>query len=122
MRTAKIASVPSFIALLLMLFLPQNLMASENGLVLEKVENPYVCMMTNRAFPNEQIPVQIGDKTYYGCCPGCEAKLKSSEKERMAIDPVSGNAVDKATAVIGSDKSGAVYYFENEENLKNYTP
>ena len=40
----------------------------------------------------------------------------------MATDPVSGKSVDKASAVIGEDAAGAVYYFESEANLKAYTP
>jgi YHS domain-containing protein len=40
----------------------------------------------------------------------------------MSVDPVSGNKVDKAEAVIGADADGRVYYFENAKNLKSYKP
>jgi YHS domain-containing protein len=38
----------------------------------------------------------------------------------MATDPVSGKSVDKASAVIGRDDSGAVVYFESEKNFVAY--
>ena len=37
-----------------------------------------------------------------------------------AKDPVSGSLVDKATAVIGRAPSGQVFYFENEDTLRQY--
>ena len=88
--------------------------------VLKKVETSKVCMVNNTLFQKDQIPVQIADKTYYGCCKMCEAKLKSNEQARYAIDPVSKAKVDKATSVIGADNEGKVFYFENEENLKKF--
>jgi YHS domain-containing protein len=85
-----------------------------------QVESKYVCMMTDHVFPKEQIPVVVEDKTYYGCCEMCEARLKSSAESRVAVDPVSGQQVDKAVAVIGATPEGGVYYFESAENLKSF--
>lgn len=85
---------------------------------LEKVEPEYVCMVNDQRFPNVQIPVEVGGKTYYGCCQMCKAKLENVQEIRESKDPVSGGTVDKASAVIGTGPDGAVYYFENEENLK----
>ncbi|MEW6145944.1 MAG: hypothetical protein AB1598_13090 [Thermodesulfobacteriota bacterium] len=84
------------------------------------IESKYVCMINNQSFAKEQIPVEIEGKTYYGCCQMCEGKLKSDANARTAIDPVSNNEVDKATAVIGTMPDGTVYYFESEENLKSF--
>ena len=92
----------------------------DDGAALKKVEAQYVCMINNKLFDRTQIPVSVEGKTYYGCCPMCETKLKQSKQARMAVDPVSGNDVDKALAVIGAQADGAVFYFENEENLKKY--
>ncbi|HOO81734.1 MAG TPA: hypothetical protein PK513_04460 [Alphaproteobacteria bacterium] len=39
---------------------------------------------------------------------------------RSAVDPVSGNTVNKAEAVIGAGPDKTVYYFENEENFQKY--
>ncbi len=86
-------------------------------MTLKNVEPEYVCMVTDRVFPEKQIPVDVNGKTYYGCCEMCKAQLKDNTAKRYAVDPVSGNKVDKASSVIGMKSSGAVYYFENRENL-----
>jgi YHS domain-containing protein len=87
---------------------------------LKPVETKFVCMVNNRVFNTPQIPIEVGGKTYYGCCPMCKEMLAKDDSKRSATDPVSNKPVDKATAVIGSDVHGMVYYFENEENLRTY--
>lgn len=88
---------------------------------LTKVDSPKrVCMVTNKAFPDDQIPVDVEGKTYYGCCEMCKGRLTSDAKLRTAVDPVSQKTVDKADAVIAADSRGKVFYFENEENLAAY--
>ena len=79
-----------------------------------------VCMINDRSMANDQIPVEIDGKTYYGCCPMCKERLVKDESSRYAIDPVSGKKVDKAKAVIGALPGAAVLYFENETNLQKY--
>ncbi|WP_218110027.1 TRASH domain-containing protein [Oligoflexus tunisiensis] len=86
----------------------------------QKVDNKKVCMVTDMVFPRDQIPVQVGKKTYYGCCENCKATLGKDEKVRYAVDPVSGKQVDKATAVIGAGPDGSVAYFENDANLEKF--
>ena len=87
---------------------------------LTEVESKYVCMMTDQQFVKEQIPVEVEGKTYYGCCEMCKAKIKNTPESREATDPVSGNRVDKAEAVIGAAPDGSVFYFESEENLTQF--
>lgn len=74
-----------------------------------------VCMMNDQFMGTEQIPVQVGDKTYYGCCQGCVTGLKNDRSLRYATDPYSGKEVDKASAYIvkKSDDTNEVYYFES---------
>jgi YHS domain-containing protein len=84
------------------------------------VESKNVCMINDRSMANEQIPVPIDGKTYYGCCPMCKEKLVKDEASRHAIDPVSGVKVDKAKAVIGALPGAAVLYFENQKNFDRY--
>lgn len=86
---------------------------------LKQVEAKYVCMMNNAVFEKEQMAIEVDGKTYYGCCSMCKDRLQKDASARQATDPVSGNTVDKATAIIG-EHHGAVYYFENEENFHKF--
>ena len=85
-----------------------------------RVELKYVCMVNEKAFDKPQIPVLVGDKTYYGCCQACKTALENDPKVREAVDPVSGKAVDKSSAVIGEGEDGKIYYFENEGNFEKF--
>jgi len=89
---------------------------------LERVDAKYVCFVNKHKFDKEQIPVKVEGRTYYGCCDMCKAKLTEDANSRFDTDPVSGKRVDKATAVIGADADGKVYFFQNENNLRSYHP
>lgn len=97
-----------------------NSVKADSAPAVVQVESKYVCMINNQLFNKEQIPVVVEQKTYYGCCEMCEAKLKADPVSRAAIDPVSGDQVDKATSVIGATADGKVYYFESAENLEAF--
>jgi YHS domain-containing protein len=96
--------------------------AAENGIrpALKRVETKKVCMITNAVFEKDQIPVSVQGKTYYGCCEMCKERLAKDAEARMAIDPVTGKKVDKATAVIAAQADGKVLYFESEKTLAQY--
>lgn len=81
-----------------------------------------VCMVNNRFMGSAQIPTEVEGRTYYGCCPMCSGKLRSEPNMRTAKDPVSGEQVDKATAVIAATQGGDVLYFKNEGTLAAYRP
>ncbi|MCH8306454.1 MAG: hypothetical protein IIB94_15180 [Candidatus Marinimicrobia bacterium] len=85
-----------------------------------KAINVCMGMGTNRLYARELIPAAIGDKTYYGCCEACQTTLLNDPKSRVAIDPITKNSVDKATAVIGALPDGLVYYFETEETMRQF--
>lgn len=95
--------------------------AAETKAAVTEVDSKYVCMVTNKLFPEVQIPVEVADKTYYGCCEMCKAQLANNPAKRMATDPVSGKSIDKSDAVIGAAANGSVYYFENKANLDSFT-
>ena len=117
-----------FILAALILLIPEsraqnsenNQVTGDKASVITRIEPKYVCMINNQMFVKEQIPVVIDEKTYYGCCEMCEGKLKADPESRIAIDPVSGNKGDKATAITGAAPDGKVYYFEKLENLETY--
>lgn len=87
---------------------------------LERVEAKRVCMVNDTVFPRDQIPVDVDGKTYFGCCEMCKGRLAKDAAVRSATDPVSGRAVDKATAVIGAGADGRVLYFESEETFSKF--
>jgi len=118
--------VPS---LMILIFALGVLMTADNGKsetdagqnsVITEVEHNKVCMVTNKLFQTEQIPIVVSDKTYYGCCEMCKAQLANNPDKRVATDPVSGKIVDKADAVTGATSNGNIYYFENKENLNSF--
>lgn len=100
--------------------IPSESIVATKPSTVRQVESHYVCMVTNRAFDKPQIPVKIDEKTYYGCCEMCKAKLETNMQFRQAIDPITGKSVDKASAVIGAAQDGSVYYFETKENLEKF--
>ena len=86
------------------------------------LKNSFICMVNDRFMGKEQIPVDVNNKTYYGCCQGCVSKLNTIRASRYAKDPLTGEEVDKAKAfaVMNPDGSGMVMYFSNEKNYKKY--
>ncbi len=98
---------------------PVTSVVAQNAL--SRVTEPSkVCMVNDQYMDQEQIPVAVDGKTYFGCCPMCKAKLEGQEAARTAVDPVSGARVDKATAVIARDASNKVYYFESEQTMRRF--
>lgn len=87
---------------------------------LRRVEPSYVCMTNNKDMGKAQLPVKVGDQTYYGCCKMCAGNLSKNAEARQAIDPVTGNKVDKAKAIIGALAGGDVLYFESEESYNTF--
>jgi YHS domain-containing protein len=95
--------------------------ATKSGGKLTKVEDhKKICMVTNKAFEKDQIPIEVEGRTYYGCCEMCKTALANNPEKRTAIDPISNHKVDKSMAVIGVDANGKVLYFENDQNLAAY--
>lgn len=91
-----------------------------SGEKVKQIDGKYVCMITKKQFKTEQESVSIEGRTYHYCCEMCKTQLQNDPKARMDKDPVSGKEVDKATAVVGVDKAGHVYFFESVENLNKF--
>lgn len=88
---------------------------------LTRIDSGGVCMLSNRYLgEHADVPIQVEGKTYRGCCANCAARLGSHSEARTANDPVSGNPVDKATAVLARDANNRVYYFESEATLASF--
>lgn len=95
-------------------------MAAPAGEKLKKVDAKYTCFINKKHFDKPQTEVVVDGKKYYGCCQDCTRQLTEDPKTRVAVDPLSGKEVDKASAAIGMDKAGNVYFFENDGNLKKF--
>lgn len=108
----------AFLALVLAVWLSTAAFAGEPTVV--RVEPKYVCMINDTLFQREQIAVDVSGKTYFGCCAMCKERLANRPEARVALDPVSGKEVDKASAVIGARPDGSVVYFESQESLDRY--
>lgn len=79
-----------------------------------------VCMVNDQVMERPQIPIEVEGRIYYGCCPMCKDKLANQPAIRTAQDPVTGEQVDKAKAIIVQDARGKVLYFASEDALFRY--
>ena len=95
--------------------------AGDVGTLLKKVEPSKVCMINEKVIVDDQIPVPVNGKTYYGCCEMCKARLGNDASARTATDPLTQKLVDKAVAVIAKRPDGAVAYFESKQTFAAYT-
>ena len=111
--------LPLILAIIALPAIAQERVQDQDGW-LKPVDRQYVCMVNNQSYDTPQISVEVEGKTYYGCCLMCKTKLEKVPALRSATDPVSGNTVNKAEAVIGAGPDRTVYYFENEENFHAY--
>lgn len=87
------------------------------------VSHDLVCMVNDQFMGIKQIPVIADDKTYYGCCQGCVDKIvRNLQNVRYAKDPLTGEAVDKATAfiVLQPDGNNKVWYFKSEASYEKF--
>jgi YHS domain-containing protein len=98
----------------------ENKVAKADRSEMEVVDAEYVCMVNDAVYDKKQVHVEVDGKDYYGCCEMCKARLAKDASLRVAIDPVSGNEVDKAKAVIGADSYNRVFYFENQKNFEKF--
>lgn len=79
-----------------------------------------VCMIDDNLQSKPGSPYVYQGKTYYLCCAGCLKRFASDpERFSQATDPVSGQQVDKAQALIYSYERQA-YFFANEGHLKAF--
>lgn len=88
----------------------------------QQLKTSEVCMMNNQFFGKEQIPVEVGGKTYYGCCEMCKTTLRENASTRISNDPYTGEEIDKADAFIvkKSSESDEVLYFKSAETYESF--
>jgi YHS domain-containing protein len=85
-------------------------------------ERDAMCMLSDRYLGERaDVPVSVEGKTYHGCCANCATRLSQVAELRRAVDPVSGRAVDKGSAIIARDPQNKLLYFESEETLAAFS-
>ncbi|MEY4581066.1 MAG: hypothetical protein RL701_5769 [Pseudomonadota bacterium] len=100
---------------------PEGALASFPTRELTKIADPsQVCMVRNHFMGRPQLTAAVSGATYFGCCEGCRNRLLSDPNARVAVDPVSRRAIDKAFAVMAHNARGNVFYFESDQNLAAY--
>ena len=87
---------------------------------MKQVNANYTCFVSLKHFDEPQTAVEVNGKKYYGCHEDCAKQLTGDPTSRVAVDPVSKKEVDKADAVVGADKAGNIYFFENQRDLKRF--
>lgn len=88
--------------------------------IVRVTDTSQVCMVNDQYMGRPQIPVEVEGRTYFGCCPACKEKLEQQPAMRTAQDPVTGEPVDKAKAIIVQDSTGNVLYFASEDTLRRF--
>ena len=118
MRSATRALAAAAVIAVVSISVPAIMAAA--GEKVKQVSPEFVCMVNKKVFKTPQTLVNVDGRTYYACCDPCVKQLKENADSRKDVDPVSGKSVDKATAAIGVDKEGNVYFFESTDNLKKF--
>ena len=87
-----------------------------------RLQTELVCMVNDAYMGIKQFPVPVGEKMYYGCCEQCVDKIKNVRQFRYAVDPFTGEEVDKSSAfiVMKSEVDHSVYYFKSKDNYLKF--
>lgn len=79
-----------------------------------------VCMLQDTVQAQAGLAYEHQGKTYYLCCGGCLAAFQAGTAQySIAVDPVTGAKVDKATAPMYTYR-GRAYFFASEEALARF--
>lgn len=89
----------------------------------EIIPNRFVCMLRGDVKSRPTLPIEVNSKTYWACCQNCLGKLQRNENNVLfAIDPLSGESVNKADAIIRRDPQNnkRVFFFKSNETYNQY--
>ena len=93
---------------------PAALAQPMTSCTIPSIDAKQVCAVENMIQARDGIPCEHDGKTYWVCCPRCVDAFKDNpDAYRLATDPVSGEAVDKATALV-QPYAGRVFFFGSE--------
>lgn len=101
--------------------------AAENAYITyidKHVPDSVVCMVSGMVKNKAIKPIEVGGKTYWGCCDNCLMQLKNNiENVLFAKDPVSGAMICKSGALkrLNPENKKYVLYFESDKNYELYS-
>ena len=99
---------------------PTVLAQPTTSCTIPSIEVKQVCAVENVLQAREGIPCEHDGKTYWVCCPRCVDAFKNNpDAYRLATDPVSGQKVDKATALV-QPYAGRVFFFASEATRADF--
>ena len=114
----KIKQLAPFLLVPLIVWLIVAARGSEPELKL--IDSSHTCMGSNQAQTEAQDFAEVEGKRYYGCSKMCIVNLKENPNFRYGIDPVSGEKVDKASAIVATRPGGELLYFASEKTFRSY--
>jgi YHS domain-containing protein len=118
LQSALIKKTAPFLLLPLIVWLLATTRGDEPELKL--IDPSHTCMGSNQAQTEAQDFAEVEGKRYYGCSKMCIVNLKENQSFRYGIDPVSGEEVDKASALVASRPGGDLLYFASEKTFRAY--
>jgi len=87
---------------------------------LEIVDPSLTCMVKRKLYKKKQDKVLVGGKTYYACCAPCKKALLQDSNSHFALDPVTGEKIDKSQAVLAADAQKRVYFFKDKKTFQRH--
>jgi len=103
----------------------QNLAVSasarrNSALWLRKVDSTAINMVTNRLLRGERRAVRVDGKDYFVPDADYGYNFRLNLSLRYAVDPLTGRRIDKSAALAYADTKGRVFYFESEQNYRDF--
>lgn len=89
----------------------------------DTIAHDKICMVDNIYQANSPtILLTVSNRSYYSCSAKATQELATKPNIRQAVDPITKNQIDKATAVIAlhPKRDGTVLYFESEKTFNQY--
>src|SRR3546814_9013782 len=94
------------------LFIPGMFSSKDISAIPEEnqvLDHSLICMVSSSFRGKQQLPVIINGKTYYAYCQTCVWKLNHVSELRYATDPLTGEKIDKASAIFTCDSERFPY-------------
>lgn len=79
----------------------------------------WLCMRVDQLMEHPTVEITIDGKRYFAM-PSCSTLLLRKAELRLAVDPLTGEVIDKGEAVAAIGEDEYIYYFSSRENLVEF--